>query len=55
MALRDQLIPMDGNLWNVESYRDFLTERRRMLTDAINGFIDAAGRDGRAMPPEKDG
>ena len=55
-ALRDQLIPMDRNLWKVENYRDFLAERRRMLTDAINDFIDTASRDGRAMPPElKDG
>jgi hypothetical protein len=51
-ALRDQLIPMDRNLWKVENYRDFLTERRRLLTQAINDFINAASRDGRAMPPE---
>jgi len=51
-ALSDQLIPLDRNLWKVEKYRDFLTERRRLLTDAINGFIDAASREGRAMPAD---
>jgi hypothetical protein len=51
-ALSVQLIPMDRNLWKVENYRDFLTERRRLLTDAINGFIDAASREGRAMPAD---
>lgn len=54
-ALTDQLIPMDRNLWKVENYRDFLIERRRLLTQSINTFISASSRDGRAMPSEVTG
>jgi hypothetical protein len=50
-ALIDQQIPMDRELWKVSHYRDFLEERRRLLAESINSFIEAACRDGRAMPP----
>lgn len=33
-------IPMDQDLWRVENYLDFLTERRRLLTAAGNEFLD---------------
>lgn len=48
--LRDQLIPMDRDLWEIDRYREFLEERRRMLAGAINTFITRASESGRAMP-----
>lgn len=41
-ALHAQLIPVDRELWKVENYRSFLQERRKMLADAVNKFIDRA-------------
>lgn len=43
-ALASQLIPADGRLHLVENYRDFLVERRRLLAEAINGFMGNALR-----------
>ena len=40
-ALASQWIPMDSNLWKLERYTDFLAERRRLLADAANHFLDA--------------
>ncbi|MCL4552299.1 MAG: hypothetical protein M1305_01910, partial [Candidatus Marsarchaeota archaeon] len=33
-------IPMDEELWQVENYRDFLTERRKLLANAANRILD---------------
>ncbi len=33
-------IPMDPELWRIERYLGFLAERRRLLADAANGFLD---------------
>lgn len=33
-------IPMDPELWRVERYPDFLAERRRLLAEAANRFLD---------------
>jgi len=33
-------IPMDPELWRVENYPDFLAERRRLLAEAANNFLD---------------
>ena len=41
-ALKRHQIPMDQVLWKAENYRTFLEERRKMLTAAINGFINRA-------------
>jgi len=41
-ALRRQLIPMDRSLWETDNYRNFLAQRRKLLADAINEFIQAA-------------
>lgn len=38
-ALESQWIPMDENLWRAENYRDFLTERQRLLANAANAFL----------------
>ena len=32
---------MDHTLWKVERYKDFLAERRKLLADAANEFLDA--------------
>ena len=40
-ALASQWIPMDHALWKVERYKDFLAERRKLLADAANEFLDA--------------
>lgn len=31
---------MDPELWRIENYLDFLAERRRLLADAANTFLD---------------
>jgi len=41
-ALHAQLIPVDREFWKVDKYRSFLQERRKMLADAVNKFIDRA-------------
>lgn len=33
-------IPMDRELWRLENYEAFLMERRRLLADAANSFLD---------------
>ena len=33
-------IPMDPDLWKVKNYQDFLTERRALLAQAANDFLD---------------
>lgn len=40
-ALASQWIPEDPELWKVENYRDFLAERRRLLADAANQFLNS--------------
>ena len=39
-ALASQWIPMDSNLWKIERYTDFLEERRKLLADAANNFLE---------------
>jgi len=39
-ALASQWIPMDSNLWILKRYKDFLVERRKLLADAANTFLD---------------
>ncbi len=38
--LRSHWIPLDEKLWEAESYLDFLEERRRLLANAANDFLD---------------
>ena len=38
-ALKAQSVPMDRELWKPERFLDFLVARRRLLADAMNGFI----------------
>ena len=46
-ALSAQQIPLDRALWSLDRYRDFLIERRRLLANSINSFIEAAFERGR--------
>jgi len=39
-ALASQWIPMDSDLWKIERYTDFLEERRKLLADAANNFLE---------------
>lgn len=39
-ALKQQMIPTETSLWEVEKYEDFLTARRKMLADALNNFLE---------------
>ncbi len=39
-ALRAQSMPMDPELWEPERFLEFLTARRRLLSKAMNEFID---------------
>lgn len=39
--LESHWIPRDPQLWRVENYLDFLLERRRLLADAANRFLDS--------------
>jgi len=39
-ALSSQWVPPDRDLWCVENYRKFLEERRRLLSEAANKFLD---------------
>ena len=39
-SLASQWVPMDSELWKIENYLAFLEERKRLLTDAANAFLD---------------
>lgn len=39
-VLKSHWIPMDENLWKIKNYREFLNERRKLLADAANDFLD---------------
>lgn len=39
-ALSAQFIPTNSTLWEVENYAEFLTERRKLIVQGINGFLD---------------
>lgn len=40
-VLASQWIPQDPLLWKYENYREFLAERRRLLAQAANAFLDS--------------
>ena len=55
--LESHWIPTDPRLWRVENYLEFLAERRRLLADAANRFLDSLlhGNIPESRPPEADG
>jgi hypothetical protein len=40
-VLASQWVPIDPFLWKYENYRDFLDERRRILAEASNNFLES--------------
>ena len=40
-ALESQWVPTAPDLWKVEKYREFLAERRRLLAEAANEFMES--------------
>ena len=40
-ALQTHWIPMDKDLWKVDRYRDFLKERRKLIAQAANNFLES--------------
>jgi hypothetical protein len=38
--LKDQCIPCDSRLWQVENYLEFLAERRKLVTARLNKFLE---------------
>ena len=43
-SLKDQVIPEDQSLWKIEHYEEFLGERRRMLAEQLNAYLDGITR-----------
>ena len=41
--LEAQLVPLNEELWKVDRYRDFLVERRGLITQAINEYMREIG------------
>ena len=39
-AIASHWIPMDPELWKIENYLEFLAERRKLLAQAANDFLD---------------
>ena len=39
-ALKQQMIPTEESLWQVDKYNDFLMARRKMIADSINSFVE---------------
>jgi len=46
-ALVAMQIPMDRALWKLDRYKDFLSERRKLLASSINSLIEEAYQQGR--------
>jgi hypothetical protein len=40
-ALAEQFVPMDASLWSVDRFEDFLAERRRLIAEGINEFMES--------------
>ena len=40
-ALKNQLIPLNEKLWDIENYEKFLEERRKLISDEINRYISS--------------
>jgi hypothetical protein len=40
-ALDAQFMPMNAALWELDRFPEFLTERRRLIAEGINAFMDA--------------
>jgi hypothetical protein len=47
-TLKAQCIPTDRELWSIDRYEDFLSERRRLVAKRLNQFLESALPGGRA-------
>ena len=54
-GLESHWVPMDPCLWRLENYPDFLTERRRLLAEAANTFMDSLASGTLSEPSQLDG
>ena len=43
-AIKEQMIPSNKKLWDLNSFNDFVAERSELLTTAINNFINSFSR-----------
>lgn len=43
--LKAQFVPLHRELWRVNRFRDFLVERRKLITEAINEYMREIGRE----------
>lgn len=52
--LRKQFVPTDSNLYSIENYEAFLEERRKLLCNGLNKFLDKyyVGKDKNAIPED---
>jgi len=50
-VIESHWIPNDPRLWEIENYREFLAERRRLLAEAANAFLNALWLGG--LPEER--
>jgi len=53
-ALASQWVPADPQLWKMENYPAFLAERRKLLAEAANRFLDELLTGSAAMPAMDD-
>ncbi len=51
-ALHGQRVPMEQDLWKIETYREFLNRRRELIANAINQLIERAFQSGSVSVPE---
>jgi hypothetical protein len=50
-ALSPQFIPTNPRLWEVDNYAEFLVERRKLITQGINTFLDGLLAEDQQPPP----
>ena len=39
-ALAEQFVPLDESLWAIDRFQDFMAERRRLIAEGINAFME---------------
>jgi schlafen family protein len=50
-ALSSQFVPTNPALWEVEHYAEFLTERRKLIAQGINAFLDGLLAEDQQLQP----
>ena len=49
-ALEPAFIPLDGRLWNIENYEEFLAKRRQLIAEGIDDHLDGFAEDSFLRP-----